>query len=669
MSLDLPVKFAAPSPCKWAASFLLATLFLAVSTFAQRPPQIGYLYPAGGRQGSTFEIIVGGQNLGNASALHVFGDGITAEVIEHRRPLSPRQINTLRERADEARQKVAELRDQQKRRPGPRDIEHFLEIMREQGTTDRELQQLAIDRYNRADTKRQPNAQIAENISLQVTIAPNASIGQRELRILSTDGLSNPMIFHVGQLPEHTEAQPEVPIGWAFGLRPPVETKNYPQPITLPATINGQIRPGEVDTCRFIAKKGQVLVIVVQARALVPYLADAVPGWFQAVVSVHDANNREIAYADDYRFDPDPVLACRIPADGEYTLKIRDSIYRGREDFVYRIHIGELPFITSIFPLGAPVGAKPDIEWRGWNLPPAKPVPDTSTPGLRFLFAQRERFISNPIAFAVGSIPEQLETEPNNSHPQAMPVTLPVVINGRIDQPDDVDTYTFQGRQGDKIVAEVRARRLRSPMDSYLRLTDANGNIIAQNDDHEDKASGWNTHHADSYLSSSLPADGAYYLQITDTQRKGGPDHAYRLRISAPQPDFELRIVPSTINLRPGNTASVTVYALRRDGFDGEITLKLDDAPEGFKLTGGKIPPDKPDIKATLAIPSSAQPGPVSIRVVGLAAISDQELVRPAVPADDLMQAFFYRHLVPAREHIVNVLPRPHARRPQEARR
>jgi hypothetical protein len=30
----------------------------------------------------------------------------------------------------------------------------------------------------------------------------------------------------------------------------------------------------------------------------------------------------------------------------------RDALYRGREDFVYRIAIGELPFVTDIFPLG-----------------------------------------------------------------------------------------------------------------------------------------------------------------------------------------------------------------------------------------------------------------------------------------------------------------------------
>ncbi len=78
-------------------------------------------------------------------------------------------------------------------------------------------------------------------------------------------------------------------------------------------------------------------MIETHARRLIPYLADAVPGWFQATVAVYDANGNELASADDYRFDPDPVLYYEIPRDGEYEMEIHDAIYRGREDFVYRV--------------------------------------------------------------------------------------------------------------------------------------------------------------------------------------------------------------------------------------------------------------------------------------------------------------------------------------------
>ena len=69
-----------------------------------------------------------------------------------------------------------------------------------------------------------------------------------------------------------------------------------------------------------------------------------------------DANGKEVAYDDDYRFKPDPMIFYEVPKDGEYVLGDLRRLYRGREDFVYRITAGELPFVTSIFPLGGRAG-------------------------------------------------------------------------------------------------------------------------------------------------------------------------------------------------------------------------------------------------------------------------------------------------------------------------
>ena len=45
--------------------------------------------------------------------------------------------------------------------------------------------------------------------------------------------------------------------------------------------INGQIMPGDVDRFSFRARKGMRLVAIGAMRELIPYIADAVPGWFQ----------------------------------------------------------------------------------------------------------------------------------------------------------------------------------------------------------------------------------------------------------------------------------------------------------------------------------------------------------------------------------------------------
>jgi hypothetical protein len=383
-----------------------------------------------------------------------------------------------------------------------------------------------------------------------------------------------------------------------------------------------------------------------------------VPGWFEAVLTIYDSKGKELASAERYRFRPDPVIHFEVPSNGTYTVEIRDSLYRGREDFVYRMTIGELPFVTGIFPLGGKAGEKTSVALTGWNLPEKSLERDNAEAGTTLLNGH----LFNTVPFAVDDLPECLEQEPNDSRETAQAVTLPVIINGRIDHPGDWDVFRFEGNAGDPVVAEVDARRLDSPLDSVLKLTDAAGKQLAFNDDYEDKGSGLNTHHADSYFITVLPTNGTYYLWLGDTQHKGGPEYGYRLRLSPPQPDFALRVVPSSLNVRDGGSVPLTVYALRKDGFTNQIALVLDGAPDGFKLTGNSIPAGQNQVQITLTAPPTALPEPVSLNIEGCATIQGRALLRKAVPAEDMMQAFAYRHLVPSRELEVAVLKRPNPR-------
>ena len=107
---------------------------------------------------------------------------------------------------------------------------------------------------------------------------------------------------------------------------------------------------------------------------------------------------------------------------------------------------------------------------------------------------------------------------------------------------------------------------------------------MAFNDDYDDKGAGLLTHHADSLIAVTLPADGTYYLHLADVQHKGGAEYAYRLRISEPRPDFALLVVPSSISVRAGASVPITVHAVRKDGFAGEIAIKLEGRSQGIRL-------------------------------------------------------------------------------------
>src|ERR1043165_6303601 len=205
--------------------------------------------------------------------------------------------------------------------------------------------------------------------------------------------------------------------------------------------------PGEVDRYRFSGRKGQQLVFITHARALIPYLADAVPGWFQAALTLYDASGKEVAHSDHFHFQPDPVLAYRVPKDGEYVLEIKDALYRGREDFVYRLEAGELPFVTSIFPLGGPAKTRTTVNLQGWNLPTSVLTlePTVMHPGMLPLSVKNGDILSNQVPFAVDSLPECNEQEPNNSPKTAQSIKLGIIVNGRVSKPGTWDVFQFEG--------------------------------------------------------------------------------------------------------------------------------------------------------------------------------------------------------------------------------
>jgi hypothetical protein len=614
---------------------------------AQQSPHAGFLYPAGGRQGASIEIRLGGQFLNGASKAYVSGRGVEVKSVDIVKLPNGKETQLLREEQQKLNEKRAASF-----RPAPAGTEKAVFTEAEQKRLEEIRDQLD------AWTRRQFIPALADTLILRIDIAPDASVGPRELRVETNIGITNPMVFEVGDLPEY--ARKPALVGPAFNvvnggvpiIRTVAHEPDPPTDIKLPVVVNGQMMPATSDRYRFHAQKGQHVVIAAEARELIPYVSDAVPGWFQAAIALRDSQGKLLASADHFLFHPDPLLEFEIPSDGDYIAEIHDSIYRGREDFVYRLTIGELPVITSIFPLGGTSAGKPAartaIQTLGWNLPAAKVVENFKgkPDGVYPVSLRNNGAASNPVGFTLDSLPEATAKSNLGVRSKAQRVKLPVVIDGRIAKPGEPAFFRFEGRAGEQIVAEVTARRLGSPLDSILRLTDQAGKELAFNDDFEDRGAGLITHQSDSFLSFKLPAKGTYYLQLADTQQKGGPDYGYRLRISEPRPDYELRVVPSTFNIRSGATVPFTVYALRRDGFAGEIALKLKDAPTNFVLSGAAVPSGQDHVRLTLTVPKTPGAQPLSIQMTGQANIDGRPVMRSAVPAEDMEQAFAYHHIV-----------------------
>jgi len=609
---------------------------------AGQDPYVGYVYPAGGQQGSVFRVTVGGQRLRGVREAYVSGNGVRASVVAYQPPAGP--LNAAQQ--DELRRRLQELRAKRTGGPAKADnapsrspkapagsnapdgakapavaLPDIPELRNLEQMTPKQLQRVAA-KY--VDRSKRPKPPIGDEVTLEVTMDPDAEPGDRELRLLTPAGLTNPVLFQVGQIPEVREPD-----------REEVNDVSPQPPAQPPVVLNGQIMPGEVDRFLLQLRRGQKLVIAAQARNLIPYLADAVPGWFQAVLAMYDSNGKELVYEDDCGYDPDPAFVFQTPQDGQYVLEVRDALYRGREDFVYRVDVGDETLIKSLFPLGSrggvPIGAaRPDLT------------------------AQTK--LAQAHFSAAGEPPSQRdEIEPNDTGRSAMPITLPYIISGSISSPGDKDVFGFKGCAGDEVVAEVYARRMGSPLDSLLRLIDSSGHVVALNDDHEDMETGLLTHHADSYLSARLPKTGDYFLQLSDAQGHGSAEYRYCLRVGTPQPDFALRLTPSSLNVPVGGAVTATVYALRKDGWDGDIEVALKDAPPGFKLSGARIPKGRDQVRMTLMAPRRRFDQPVVIHLEGRAQITGKTVTRPVAPAENEMQAFAYHHLVSSEQLMVMV--------------
>ncbi len=619
---------------------LMVLSLLSSSAMAKSPTAyIGYAYPAGGKAGTTFTIEVGGQYLESADQLIFSDKNITGKIVDYRKVLNRRDAQQQKRNIDVLKGRLEIAKTEKEKQIIQTRIDKTIELVEMQ---DPILFQRSVPAEIREqEAKQQFNPQLSERVFVEVNAGKSVEDGRYEFRVLTKEGVSNPISFYVGGLNEANEVEPN----------DDHFTSNLDL-IQMPVCLNGQILPGDIDHFRFAAKKGDAIVINAFARRITPYLSDAVPGWFQSTLSLFDSNGKEISFVDDYKFSPDPIIFFDVPEDGEYTLQIRDALYRGREDFCYRISIGKLPFITSTFPLGWQHGKDVKVQLNGKNLP-ASSVSSKSAKGdgsLKKITVSNGDVHSNVAPFAVSENPEIFEAEPNDGSDKFQKVVLPVVINGKIEKSGDNDVFAFTGKAGEKVAIEITARRLKSPLDSVVRLYDKDFKELAKNDDFVDSGSGLTTHHADSYLVHELPADGEYFVVLSDTQHSGSDEHAYRLRIAEATPDFALQVEPSAIKISAGGTGIFTARVLRKDGFDGAIELLPENLPSGFSVSKSSIAAGKDSAIFTVTAGERFSGAEVAPKIYGVAKIGAKTVRREATAVNDQMQAYLYRHLVPSDE-------------------
>ena len=501
----------------------------------------------------------------------------------------------------------------------------------------------------------------------QVTIGAQVPPGSYEARVVGRFGASNPRGFVVGDLAEITSPTTN-------------HTAESATEVTLGTVVNGRADANAVDYYRFSAKKGQ--------RVLIECLAKDIDSRMDDTLILYDAGGRELE-----RQRRGGLLDFIAPADGRFILGVSDFIYRGGEDYFYRLTIGAGPHIDFIFPPSGLPGTKGQYTVYGRNLPGGAPANGLSIDGkpLEQLIVEIElpddpgsalypstglalkpagavldgieyrlntgRAVSSPVllSFATGSVVR--EQEPNSEPDQAQKVPVPCEFVGQFYPAGDRDWLKFEAKKGDVYWIEVFSHRLGLPTAPFALVQ-----RVARNDKGEEQASDvnelyasdaniggpeFNTTTRDPSGRFEVKEDGVYRVRVSDlfNRYESNPRFVYRLSVRKETPDFRLVALPQappplnkdakeatlwTPLLRRGETVPIKVLAFRRDNFDGEIQLGVKGLPRGVTFSGGKIETNKNSGLLFLTAADDAENWFGPVTVVGKARVADSERVRDA---------------------------------------
>ena len=425
-------------------------------------------------------------------------------------------------------------------------------------------------------------------VQAKIVIPNDAPAGLHEVRAITAQGVTNPVYFYVSQNPQTPETEPN------HGL-------SDANKITLPATIAGAINGVEdQDSFTFDAKANDTITFDVEGfkRYSAPQNQQNGIIYLDSFLLLRDASGQELAYSDDST-RLDAFLAYKFPADGKYTITIRDNQYRGRGDFHYRLTMGKAPQITAIFPAGGPKGTKLPVTVFGYNLDAngatqlRRVIDLNGNAGVQEFRMTTAAGISNAVPVVADDYPENSEVEPNDRPQNATTVSIPATCSGKFDSLEDVDGFRFQAQAGQQLILEVQAGRLGSPVDTLVTLMDRSGRLIGRDDD----AGG----RSDSRLQIGIPRTDEYVAYVRNQTKSGmGPQYYYRLTVRPLTPSLGIALRQEGVD-RQGNPAPVDVNSVaapqggsvdfdlalfRNEGQGGDVTVSLNAPPnlKGLKL-------------------------------------------------------------------------------------
>jgi hypothetical protein len=187
---------------------------------------------------------------------------------------------------------------------------------------------------------------------------------------------------------------------------------------------------------------------------------------------------------------------------------------------------------------------------------------------------------------------------------------LPFQATATIQKPGQQDRYEFIGKKNQFVEAQVEAAALGSPIDAWLKVTDAAGKELA----HQDDSGGL----PDPRLEWKCPADTNYFLVVGSTLNRGATNYHYKLTAVPAPPDFSGTWAANSLLLNAGATNTIKIDFKRLREHTNEILAEFQALPAGVSFSPTNLPNKSGEVSFALIAATNAAcfQGPIRLALM-----------------------------------------------------
>jgi hypothetical protein len=461
------------------------------------------------------------------------------------------------------------------------------------------------------------NSKSARKVTAKVRLPAEISPGLQSLRLLTRGGLSEPIPFSIGTLPEVDEAD----------ANEKTDTNNTPgtaQALPLGQVVNGAMNGADTDCYKVAVKRGQRVTAELECLRLATETDDGT----EHEIQCHDAAGSLLASSDDTAlYLTEPYFSFIAKEDADLTLTVRSVLpsINGRKSG-YRLHVGSFLRPAALFPSGGTAGATEKVmatDETGASLGEHMVTwPKESRDGLASLSVEAATAHGNPVRIFAAT--NQLEKEPNDEKSLAASTVAAerYALNGKLEKAGDVDYWKFPVVKGQRYNVKTYAQALGSPADLVLQLEAGSGKPERSDDVNEGDLNlfeqSFLREKLDPRLVFTAKETGEAVLQVRDTRGEGSALHFYRLEIEPSMDGLLLGFTAPDGNVRLHRSAAVVAQGSRAvywlavkqlfgsDKVEGEFDLHVSGLPTGVKATVPKFKADQRKIPILLEAAADA---------------------------------------------------------------